>query len=882
MNTSKYTKRKWLKRLLIGFAIVFLLLLLLPALFEKAIGRRIVAEINNNISTELRIKDFSLSLIRSFPSVTLDLHNVTLTGTDEQVMFNAAHLRFQFGLFSLFSKKMDIQSVIAENGALLLKVSKSGKSNYNILKTSENEAESDVAFVLKKAILEDITIGYTNLQEVQNIGLTINKSSFKGAFSSKNFELTSSADLLSHGITLGQNTFLQNNTLHYNTAIKVDLEKKRYEIKQFELDIEKNIFDVTGTVQSGKNSNTFDIDFNGKKCNLSSLLKLLPNQYRTPLTNFESNGNISATASIKGVLSKSQNPAINAELNLKNGSLKSNKLSNPLENINFSASFSNGAERNASSTTFIVPDFQGFFGEQELNMKIGVKNLDLPFVDFYLNGKIPVQAVHELIFEKSNEGSGFVTLKNLSVQGFLEDMKSLKRISQVKMSGDIDAENMTMTFANGQLNIPSGNIQFDNNNIVIKQLGIEGLDNAIVLNGNVSNFLPVFLKDSTHQNAKLDFNAKLNASKINIDKLLAATSSSKKVGSANKNNTGKSNEKPFYKYLSGTFQSDIQKFEYQRFRGEKFVGTLNFDDDNIGINGNVETMGGSMTLKGRIAMQQQPDLHATIAANQIDATKFFYQCENFGQSVLQDKNIKGKLNARIVIDGKWNDNGDFSNKDLVAYAYLNIQNGELKNLKILEDFSNVVKIEDLHNIKFTNLENWFEIRDAWTYMPVMELRNNALNMSVSGSHSFNNDINYNVKVNAAQVVINRFKKFNPRLSPQKDIEDDGLFDLFFNMKGTLEQYKIEQAKTYVKGEFERGIIRRREIQNKLNAAMSGNDYQLQEKMLFKAEKNTANANATPIPKDKTPQKNYVLPKNYVPKAKKKEKDELGNEFLEGF
>lgn len=249
---------------------------------------------------------------------------------------------------------------------------------------------------------------------------------------------------------------------------------------------------------------------------------------------------------------------------------------------------------------------------------------------------------------------------------------------------------------------------------------------------------------------------------------------------------------------------------------------------------------------------------------------------------MQDKNIKGKLNTRIVIDGKWDEKGNFSNKDLVAYAYLNIQNGELKNLKMLEEFSTFVKIEDLHNIKFTNLENWFEIRDNWTYMPVMELRNNALNMSVSGSHSFNNDINYNVKVNAAQVVINRFKKFNPKLSPQKDIEDDGLFDLFFNMKGTLDNYKIEQAKTYVKGEFERGVIRRREIQTKLNAAMSGKDYQLQEKMLFKAEKNTANANATPIPKDKTPQKNFVLPKNYKPKTGKKERDELGNEFLEGF
>jgi hypothetical protein len=874
MNTTgKHTKRKWLKRLLIGFAITFVLLLLLPILFEKAIGRRIVSEINDNINTEIRVKDFSLSLIRSFPSVTLDLRNVVLIGTDEQIMFKAAHLRFQFGLFSLFSKKIDIQSVIAEKGALLLKVNKNGKSNYDILKPSDTKAKNDVAFVLKKAILEDITIGYDNFLDAQNIGLTINNATFKGAFSAKNFELKSDADLHSHGVTLSNNTFLQNNKLRYSTAIKVDLEKKRYDIKQFELDIEKNIFDVTGTVQSGKNSNTFDLDFNGKKCDLSSLLQLLPNQYRTPFADFESDGNISATASVKGVMSKTQNPAIVAELNLKNGSLKSNKLSNALENVNFTANFSNGTERNAASTSFLIPDFQGFFGKQELNLKLGVKNLDLPFIDFYLNGKIPVQAVHELMLKKSSEGSGFITLQDLSVQGFLSDMKSLNRISQVKMSGNIDAEKIAMVFPNGQLNVPSGNIKFDNNNITIKDLGIEGLENAIVLNGNVSNFLPVFLKDSTQQNAKLDFTAKLIASKLNLNKLLAATATDKKTTNTSKNNTSKNNEKPFYKYLSGTFQSDIQDFEYQRFRGKNFLGVLNFDDDNIGINGNVEAMGGTMALKGRIALHKNADLHATVAANQIDATTFFYQCENFGQSVLQDKNIKGKLNARIVIDGKWNEKGNFSNKDLVAYAYLNIQNGELKNIKMLEEFSTFVKIEDLHNIKFTNLENWFEIRDNWTYMPVMELRNNALNMSVSGSHSFNNDINYNVKVNAAQVVINRFKKFNPRLSPQKDIEDDGLFDLFFNMKGTLDKYEIEQAKSYVKGEFERGIIRRREIQTKLNAAMSGKDYQLQEKMLFKAEKNTANANAMPIPKDKTPQKNFVLPKNYKPKTNKKEKDE---------
>ncbi len=882
---TKNIRRKWLKRLLLGTFATFLLLILLALIFEKAIGRRVLNEVNHHLRSELHAGEVSLSLIWSFPSVTLDLKNVSLNGTDNKPMFKAAHLRFAFGLFSLFSNKIEIQSVIAENGALLLCVQKNGKTNYDIVKPSEEKSENDVAFVLKKAVLEDITIGYENVVDNQNIGLTINNATFKGAFSANNFELKSEADLRSHGLTFGKNTFLQNNTISYVTAIKVDLEKKFYEIQQFELDIEKNKFDVSGTAKMTKNSTALDLDIAGKNCNLATLLQLLPAQYRSQWVDFQSDGTITAQASVKGTLGKNTMPAIHADLELHDGSLRTSKLADALDNINFKVNFTNGAAHNASSSVLSMPDFRGTFAKQPLELQLNVKNFDQPYIDFFMNGKIPITSVYGFLVEKSSEGSGFLTLEKISVQGFLEDMKNINRVPQVKMSGSVAAEQVSLTVPQGRLNVPEGTVVFDNNTIAIQQLNLEGLDNSIVLNGTVSNFLPVFLSDSTDTKAKLNFDAKLDASKINLNKLLAATTSTDKKTNTSTKSNGKKTKKPFYSYLAGTFQSDIKAFEYQRFMAKNCLGLLQFEEDNININGNVETMGGVMQLKGRLALQQAPDLHATMTCSKIDAPTFFYQCENFGQSILTHQNIKGLLNARMVIDAQWDNYGNFLDKKMVAYAYLNVQNGLLQNFKMLEDFSTFVKIEDLKNIKFTNLENWFEIRDGWMYMPVMELRNNALNMSVSGSHSFENDINYNIKVNAAQVVINRFRKFNNRLSPQKDVEDEGFFDLYFNMKGTLDKYEIEQAKTYVKGEFERGLLRRKDIQTKLNASMNGKDYALQEKMLFKAEKSDKNTNTThnaiAIKKDNTPvAKNFVLPKNYKPK--KPQKDELGNELLEGF
>ena len=875
MIISKNTKKLFFKRLLFGTLGLFFALILLSLIFEEAIGRRVLTEINRNLTTELKAQKVSLSLIRSFPSVALDLRNVSLQGADTKPMFKATHLRFQFGLFSLFSQNIGIESVVIEDAVALLKVNKNGKANYDIVKPSESEEKSDVAFRIEKATVENMTIGYENVLDAQVMDFTVNNAIFKGAFSAKNFDLKSSADIQSNNITIGANTFLTNNKITYTTAIKVDLDKKIYQIKSFELGIEKNIFDVAGTIQKNKKTTQFDLNFAGKQCNLASLLQLLPTKQRSFLADFQSDGNINAEATIKGLMTATQNPSIDATLSLTNGILRSPKLADALEKVSFNATFTNGSARNAASSTFLIPDFQGFFGNQAIDARLGVKNLDQPYIDFYLNGKLPLKSMYGLLQQNSSDGSGFLTLQDIKVQGFLDDMKKSSGIEKVQMSGKIAADNVNVTLKQGQIIVPKGDVEFDNNKIVVKNLDIQGLDNAVLINGNVSNFLPFFLSDSLQQKTKLDFDAKLYATKLDLNKLIPPAGEEKKATSKSKNNTEKP-ARPFYKYLEGNFQAEIEAFEYQRIKGKNFIGNINFQEEDINLAGNVETMNGNMQLKGRLATQNAPDLHATVVCNKIDATTFLYQCENFGQQILTSENLKGALSAKIVIDAQWDNLGNFLDKKLVTFAYVNIQNGEIKNVKMLEDFSTFVKIEDLKYIKFTNLENWFEIRNRWMYMPAMSIRSNALNMMVSGAQSFDYDINYNIKVNAAQVVVNRFKKFNPKLSPQKDIEDEGLFDLFFNMKGTLKEYEIEQAKTYVKAEFERSQVQKRDIQTKLNAAMSGKDFQLQEKMLFKADKNTVNT----VQKSKEKPNPFVIPKNYKPK--KQTHDDIGNELLEGF
>ena len=97
----------------------------------------------------------------------------------------------------------------------------------------------------------------------------------------------------------------------------------------------------------------------------------------------------------------------------------------------------------------------------------------------------------------------------------------------------------------------------------------------------------------------------------------------------------------------------------------------------------------------------------------------------------------------------------------------------------------------------------------------MFIQNNALNLQISGDHTFNQDINYNIVVNAGQVLMSRFKLFNSRLDPQPD-QRNGFLNLYYNISGNINNYQYSSDKVGVKAAFTESEYRKREIQAQLD------------------------------------------------------------------
>ena len=404
----------------------------------------------------------------------------------------------------------------------------------------------------------------------------------------------------------------------------------------------------------------------------------------------------------------------------------------------------------------------------------------------------------------------------------MADMQSMATIDRVEATGSLDFDDATLYFKDEKMIFDRGSLVLKDNNLELTDFKLEGAGSEIAVAGQFENLLPVLFADSLNsKNAELKFSATLKAEEFDADRLVALTAitaeqktEAEEVVDSLQIIQAKKREF-FSNFLNGTFVADIENFNYGKIEGENFKGKIIFENNEVAIKGGTEAMDGLIDLDGKMYLEQEPYLIANIEVNEVDMYEFFRQGENFGQEFLRSEHVSGRLNSRMIINAFWDETLEFQSDDLIVFAGVGIQNGELKNFDMLEDFSDYIHLKDLRRIKFKDAENWIKVQKSTVYLPAMFVQSNALNMTVAGIHTFDQDIDYNVKINAGQVLMNRLKPHNPGMDPQPS-KRKGWFNVYYKIEGNLEgDYDYRTAKREVKRDFEKSERLKRTVQNEL-------------------------------------------------------------------
>lgn len=812
LNTiAKWTLGMFLISILASFTIAYV--------FEDKIKARLVEEINNQLKTELTVESFSLSLLKGFPNVSAEFSQVMLNGTfnnDTAPLLEASNLSFTLPLFGLLKSNVQVKSVYIKDGSLSVYMNSKGVPNYKILKpmTKSDDSSDDFQLNIEQATLENIDIMYINKSSDITSRIRIDNASFSGNFSADKYALESKGNAESHFLDISNKRFIPGNQLDFDLILDIDMNQNMYTFQQGKLTIDDNHFNIIGDVTADPKGYIYDLTVKSKEGNLATVFTLLPEEYIESFSDITSTGKFLFDFTYKGQKTDKESPQLRAQVKLRKGEIKSPHFESPLKNVSLTANFDNGKYKTLKSSVLKISDFKGYFNEKLSQMELKISNLEDPTIDLEVDGTLPLKSIYKFFHQENmTNANGSLVVKDLKVKGKQNDMRSMSRISKVDVSGEIKFDKASLTINEYPFVADKGSLLLKNNKILVKGLYINGADSDARFSGTFKNLIPVMFADSTNsKNAELQFSSKLNAKNLDLDQLADAFSGFQSTSNEIEENKGWHSK--ISGFLDGTFDAYVENIHYNDLTGSEFEGSINFEDDVLTLDGDLETMDGFMSLEGELFLTKTPKLIGEIEAKQIDVHKFFKQAQNFGQETIVARNLKGKMNTNMIINAHFDENGAFLEDKLHVYAGLEIRNGELNNLEMLKTFSTYIHSDDLENIEFTKLENWFEIKNGKIHIPVMFIQSNAINLTVSGTHTFDHRINYNIKLNAVQVVANRIFKNDKDRRPQKD-KRGGVANLHYTVKGTVEDYVVKRNKDAVQKHFKTSKYKKDKIRKVL-------------------------------------------------------------------
>jgi hypothetical protein len=178
-------------------------------------------------------------------------------------------------------------------------------------------------------------------------------------------------------------TFIKNKHLSFRTDLDYNKRTSLLLIQPTVALLEGSEFNAKGTIDMRKNME-LDLLFDGHKPNFDLFLALAPEELAPALKRYDNNGKIFFEASIKGESSNGKTPAVNARFGCEKGFFVNTEVNKKVDDLNFSAYFTNGSLRSPQTMEFGIQDFTARPESGIFKGNLVVKNFESPDIDLQL------------------------------------------------------------------------------------------------------------------------------------------------------------------------------------------------------------------------------------------------------------------------------------------------------------------------------------------------------------------------------------------------------------------------------------------------------------------------------------------------------------------
>lgn len=340
--------RKFLKILLIVFLSLIFVAVLVPVLFKGKIIGLVKQQINNQIHGQLEFDRSGLSLLRSFPNLTLSFYDLKLSGADSFArvdLFKCKSCRVTVDLMRLIKyrqKGIQLNKINLDQPFLNLLTLPSGLSNLeDIYKPKDThsvqEAEtSDLRFLLTGIRITDGAMNY--LDQAGELGFSFNHLDHRssGEYSGSLLTLQHKNTFDSLTYKTGSLELLSNLKGSWNGLLSANLDSSIYHLADDQLQLNEFKVQLNLMVQLLEARTRIDLQFETPQNDLKQLVSLIPGAYQSQFDKITTSGEFSLKGKVNGEYAESgRRPLFTVQAKVNQGEIKYAHLPYPVQNIQF-------------------------------------------------------------------------------------------------------------------------------------------------------------------------------------------------------------------------------------------------------------------------------------------------------------------------------------------------------------------------------------------------------------------------------------------------------------------------------------------------------------------------------------------------------------------
>lgn len=762
-------------------------------------------KVSRVLATDVHIDEIDVSFWSKFPDASIDLNNVIIIEAypnSKDTLLKAQNIYLAFDIFSLIEKNYAIKKCYVENAKGHFKIDKYGKNNYSIFKedTVGSKESTALQFQLNEVVFKNINLKYDNKQSKQLYHVQVHKLTNSFEMNNELISTKVQGGFKINNIFIENTSYVRNKNIQLNIAINHNSESQKTVLQPSDLVIEKARFNLHGIIQQEATATDLNISFKGHKTNIQSLLSLLPYDVYKKFSDYDSRGIVYFNGKVKGKVSATKSPNIQVNFGFEDASFFHKETTQQITEANLVGTYSNGA-KNGTTTSFVsLKNINGKLNNIPFNGNFLMKNFDKPYLEADLIGNFDVNALLSLSGIQNIKQATGTIFTNFNLKGFLADLTDKKRIQNTQLSGAIKVENVNLDLVtlNYPLNDLSGEILINKNNIAVSNVIANIGSSKLKIQGYFYHFITYLLVD----NEILDIDGKITATHLQVDELLNLVKKTDTI------NIAEEPETHFDLPSDWALRLDckIDTIQYDQFKEDNLLRDIKGEltlKNQIASFQNLQLIiaKGRLGLTGKVNTQATDSLSliGKLSLDNIEIDRVFLLMNNFDQDFFTNKNIKGELHG--VIDTKMFLKKDlsFNTKAFTASIDMTIDNGKFIDFQPMiemgeymkkKKLSRYLKNDDLSTIAFSQLKNHIQIQHDTIFIPYMNIISSANDFTISGKHTFDSYIDYDVEV---PIVNYNRKERNEQLGIYQE-KNSKKFKLFLHVYGPMDSYEIELHK----------------------------------------------------------------------------------------